>query len=655
MNIRLFLASVLIAGQPALTTAKVVLPPFFSDNMVLQHSSDVRFWGTAKPGANVKVTPSWDGNVLTTKASDNGSWELTLHTPAPGGPYSITVSDGKKTVLDNVLCGEVWLCGGQSNMEMKIEDKVTGWEKELAEAASHGKIRLLRVTKSISAQPTDDISIENGGWTTCSEETLRPFSAAAWFFGKDLEKELDVPIGLIESCWGGTIIESWTSANTMGKIGRFKAQLDQIASLPPTKEERKEQFEKGILEWEKEMAAIDPAYSDGKLVWGMPGASEEGWSKCTVPGFLQFQGLEGYHGFFWMRKDVNIPESWAGKDLQLLLGTVDDNDCTFFDGVFVGHTELCIFQREYKVPGDIVKPGLHTISLRVRDDGGLSGIMGDVNNLVLKGPDGTSIPLTGEWLCRETVNPADAPLFPIDLDNNYSGPTTLYNSMIYPLRDYKIRGVIWYQGESNASAAADYKVYMPAMIRDWRQTWGYDFPFYFAQITAYSKEQTGPEHSEWAQLREAQLQSLTVENTGMAVLIDIGDANDIHPKNKVDVGRRLALNALAGTYGKDVVFSGPIYSGYSIEGNSIRISFNHVEGGLFTSDGKQPEGFWMAGPDRIFHKAEAKIEGDTVVVTCKEVDNAISVRYAWADNPRCNLINGHRLPASPFRTDYWEK
>ena len=463
-----------------------------------------------------------------------------------------------------------------------------------------------------------------------------------------------MPIGLIESCWGGTLIESWTSGRTLGQIGRFKEQLEQMASLPPTKEERKVWFEDGIKEWEKKMSKVDPAYKEGRLVWGLPGADPDGWSKCQVPGYLQLQGLEGYHGFFWMRKDVEIPASWAGKDLDLLLGMVDDNDCAFFDGEFVGHTELCIFQRNYKVPGELVTPGIHTISVRVRDDGGLSGIMGGEDNLLLRGPDGT-MTLTGEWLCRETVNPSEAPLFPIDLDNNYSGPTTLYNSMIYPLRDYRIRGVIWYQGESNSSAAADYKVYMPAMIRDWRQTWGYDFPFYYAQISNYMKRQTGPERSEWAELREAQLQSLSVEGTGMAVLIDVGDANDIHPKNKAEVGRRLALNALAGTYGKDVVASGPLYEGYSIEGDRIRIRFTHTEGGLRTSDGKPLEGFWMAGPDREFHPAEAVIDGETVVVSCKLADNAISVRYAWADNPSCNLTNGSGLPASPFRTDYWDR
>ena len=641
-------------GVPDVTVA-----PVFSDHMVLQHSSDVKLFGTAKPHARLEIEASWSQEAKTARAASDGKWSVTLQTPGPGGPYSIRVSGGNnEIVLDDVLCGEVWLCGGQSNMEMPVGGtwgKVIGWEQELAHAQDFNGIRLLKVTRATAAQPSDDVDLEWGGWTRTDSQTLDDFSASAWFFGKKIYQELGIPVGLIESCWGGTIIEAWTSPKTLGGMERFKVVLEEIAKMPATKEERAELFEKKVLEWEKEMSTLDYAYKDGKAVWAMPGEDLAEWSRCTVPGYLQWQGLQGYHGYFWMRRDVDIPAAWAGKDLVLRLGAVDDDDCTFFNGEFVGHTELCIMPREYKVPGNLVHEGINTVALRVHDTGGLSGITGDDASLYLELPGGERIPLTGQWFCRETVNPSKVPVFPLDMDRNCNGPTTLYNAMIHPLKDYRIRGVIWYQGESNASAADDYAVYLPAMIGDWRQAWGYDFPFYIAQISNYSARQTGPEESEWAELREAQLKSLSVEGTGMAVLIDIGDANDIHPKNKPEVGRRLALNALALTYGKDVAYSGPIYEGYSIEGAAIRIRFRFTEGGLATTDGQPLEGFYMAGPDKVFHKAVAVIDGDTVVVTCPEVSEAAAVRYAWANNPPCNLTNGSGLPASPFRTDKWTR
>ena len=651
---RLSLILFLLAACAA-ASAHVIMPPFFSDHMVLQHSADVKLWGTAEPGAMVKVKASWTHKTVQARADEAGHWSLTIHTPGPGGPHSLTVSDGEKLTLGDILCGEVWLCGGQSNMEMKIEDKVTGWEQELAETATHGDIRLLRVSRRISAKPVDEIGIENGGWTPVTPETLSPFSAAAWFFGKKIAAETGMPVGLVESCWGGTLIESWTSGRTLGKLDRFRDQIQMLQEMPDDREARKVLYEKQIAEWETQMAKVDPAYSDGRLTWAETGIDLKGWTPCKVPGFLQFQGIPGCHGYFWMRRDVELPASWAGQDLELLAGMVDDNDFTWFNGSLVGHTELCIFQRRYPVPGSLVHAGMNTIALRVRDDGGLSGIMGGDDNLLLRNlATGETLPISGDWYVRETVDPGQAPPFPIDLDNNYNGPTTLYNSMIHPLRDYRIRGVIWYQGESNSSAAADYKVYLPAMIRDWRLAWGYEFPFYIAQISNYMKQKDVMERSEWAELREAQLQSLSVSNTGLAVLIDVGDANDIHPKNKAEVGRRLALNALYGTYGQDVVPCGPLYDGYSIEGDRIRIRFTRTDGGLRTTDGEALKGFWIAGPDRVFHPADAVIDGDTVVVGSTEVENAISVRYAWADNPVCNLCNGALLPASPFRTDNWE-
>ena len=649
-------AALALAAISTDLSAKITLPPFISDNMVLQHSATVELWGTAKAGAKVKVTPSWDGSAVRTRASEDGSWSVKLNTPGPGGPYSVSFSDGdgKPLKISNVLCGEVWLCGGQSNMEMPVGGswgKVLGWKDELARAGEYGNIRLLRVERAVSPRPEESVAVADGAWTECSEWSLNEFSATAWFFGKYLSEQLGVPVGLVESCWGGTIIEAWTSAGTLGRMDRYKPTLDQMAELPQTREERAEAFNSKLAAWEKEMCAGDPKCASAFT----PGSDTRGWTPGKAPGYLQNQGIEGMHGYFWMKKDVMIPESWAGHDLDLHLGYVDDNDFTYFNGECLGHTEGCIFLRNYKVPGRLVKAGLNSIAIRVMDTGGLSGITGEESLLSLGLPEGGSIPLAGEWLCSEISDIGDAPVFPVNMDVDPNLPSALYNSMIWPLRRLRIKGAIWYQGESNASDAARYKILMPAMIRDWRLLWGYDFPFYYAQIANYLEEQKGAERSEWAELREAQLQSLAVENTGMAVLIDIGEAGDIHPKNKPEVGRRLALNALALTYGRDVVYSGPLYDGYSIEGASLRIRFTHTDGGLKSADGGPLKGFWMAGLDGKFLPATAVIDGDTVVVSCPEVDNAVSVRYAWANNPPCNLVNGAGLPASPFRTDSWPR
>ena len=284
--------------------AKVTMPPFFSDHMVLQHSTDVKLWGTAEPGAKVSVKPSW-GHALKTQADESGAWHLILRTPGPGGPYSLTVSDGEKLTFSDILCGEVWLCGGQSNMAMAVggkAGKVNGWEKELAEAETHSDIRLLHVTKRMAARPMDTIEVEKGGWTRSSAETVDRFSATAWFFGKQIAAETHMPVGLIESCWGGTRIESWTSGQTLGQMESFREQVEMLKDIPDTREEQAAHFERQVALWQQEMSKLDYAYTDGRLVWAQPDADLSGWTACKVPGYLQRQGLTGYHGFFWMRR-----------------------------------------------------------------------------------------------------------------------------------------------------------------------------------------------------------------------------------------------------------------------------------------------------------------------------------------------------------------
>lgn len=641
--------------------AAVALPPFFSDNMVLQRNSEVKFWGRAARNSTVTIVTSWNGKTTKTTADAQGSWEATLRTPKAGGPYKITISDGEPSVLNNVLIGEVWLCTGQSNMELRIDDKVIGWEEEKANASKLTNVRLLQVEKRTSIKPTDDITIYNGGWQECSAESIANFTAAGYFFGKYLSEALKVPVGLIETCWGGTVAEAWTSGPSLRDIPEFNDRLDVLKDAPETKEAQEKLYQDQLVQWESDMKRYDKGFSNGKAVWGDPSFDDSDWTDCKVPGYLQEQKIDGMHDFFWMRKTIDIPASWAGKDLTLHVGYVDDNDYTYFNGTRVGHMEGCLFKREYKIPGSLVKAGKNTIAVRVMDTGGMSGINGDSGSIKLVKSGNEEIDLTGSWKCRPTVKFAEAPSFPLNLASEANYPSILYNAMIYPLRNYKVKGAIWYQGESNTSKAAQYKDLLPLMIRDWRKTFGCELPFYIVQLANYMKVQTGAEESEWAMLREAQLEtSRTLENTGLAVTIDIGEELDIHPKNKNEVGRRLFLNAMAGTYGQNgLEYSGPIYEGYTISGNEIKIRFSHTTGGLkaysYDTKSEMPvlEGFYIAGGDHVFHKADAKIEGDTVVVTSPDVPFPAAVRYAWANNPICNLYNGKNLPASPFRTDRW--
>lgn len=657
MKSKLMIA-VLAAGLLAVNaSAKVVLHPVFTDHMVLQQQSENKIWGTAKPNKKVTVTTSWDGAVISTVSDAEGKWTAVFRTPSFGGPYTITVSDGKPVTLSDVLIGEVWLCGGQSNMEMKIGDNVTGMKETMAEADAYGdNIRLLHVENAVSPKPMEDVTIRHGGWQKCSGEDIYDFSAAGYYFGKYLADELGCPVGLIESCWGGTLAEAWTSAGSLKQMPYFRPQLEWVSKIPVEAEARHDLFLKEIREWGELMKTADPVYAGGPVPCTSPDYDDSGWKTIPVPGYVQNNGELGFDGVFWERTIVDIPEKWAGKELVLHLGAVDDNDFTFFNGVEVGHTEGCIASRDYVIPANLVKAGKAAIAVRVHDTGGLGGIAADPERIRLSCTDAKvnedSMPLAGEWKYKVSMSLAKAPVLPVDASREANIATGLYNAMISPIVGYRIAGAIWYQGESNSSRAAQYSELLPLMINDWRQQWGYAFPFYIVQIANYMAVQEGAEESDWAELRESQVTATRLENTGLACIIDIGEAADIHPKNKVEVGRRLSLQALNKTYGKDIDCESPSYAGCRIEGGKMRIFFDNAEG--LTAHGDKVEGFYIAGCDHVFHKADAVIEGNEVVVSSSEVAFPTAVRYAWANNPVCNLYNAAGLPTIPFRTDKYQ-
>ncbi|WP_133576759.1 sialate O-acetylesterase [Pedobacter metabolipauper] len=636
------------------TQAKVTLPSVFSDYMVFQQKTNAAIWGKTKPGLSVNITTTWSSKAYSARADQDGNWKILVPTPSYGGPYTVTISDGEETKLSNVLIGDVWVCSGQSNMEMPLAGwgKIDNYEKEIQEA-NYPKIRLLQGDHVTSNVPLANAKVSNGGWVPCTPQYIGGFSSVAYFFAREIYKKTGIPIGLIHTSWGGTIAEAWTSAGTLKKMPDFAAAVDKIekAGQGATGLSLEQQME----EWQKLVLKNDAGYVNGVAQWTSTLPESPSWKTMTLPVLWEKSGIPGFDGVMWFRKSINIPASWAGKEIKLNLGTIDDDDVTYFNGEKIGETKGYNATRIYTIPAAKVKAGANVLAVRIFDGIGDGGIYGDQNILSLTNAAGGRISLDGEWTYNKGLDLKDIAAAPVS-NEGPNRATVLYNAMINPYIQFAIRGAIWYQGESNADRASQYKELFPNMIRDWRSSWKQpDFPFYFVQLANFMKVIERPGPSAWAELRDAQLKTLSLPNTGMAVAIDIGDAVDIHPKNKQEVGRRLALIALAKDYGIKTAYSGPQFQTQQTEGSAIKLTFKFAEGGLKAKDGTELKGFTIAGADQKFYTAKATIKGNQVIVSSTEVTGPVAVRYAWADNPVCNLVNGADLPASPFRTDSWKE
>lgn len=651
------LKAIFIFGLIFITTgcakAKITLPSVFSDNMVIQQKANVAIWGKGVPEHIINISTTWSQKTYASKADRNGNWKIKVETPSYGGPYNITISDGEKLILKNILIGDVWICSGQSNMEMPL----TGWgniknyKQEIA-AAKYPNIRLLQVNHNTSNLPLTDAAVANEGWVPCTPDHIAGFSSVAYFFAREVYKRTGIPIGLIHTSWGGTIAEAWTSGSTLQGMPDFALAAKKIAQTNDEKE--KQDFGKKMGVWQKMVVAKDRGYAGGKAIWASNSFDDAEWKSMPVPGYWEQAGLPNMDGVVWFRKKITIPQSWAGKSLKISLGTIDDEDITYFNGEKIGGMPSVGDIRIYTVPANKVKAGESVLAVRVFDTGGSGGVYGDKNRISITSSNGNTISLAGNWSYNVGLNAKEIPEKPV-LADGPNRPAVLYNAMINPFIRFPIRGAIWYQGESNADRADQYRELFPAMIQDWRKKWNIgDFPFYYVQLANFMKRNNWPDNSAWAELREAQMKTLALPNTGMAVSIDIGDEMDIHPKNKQDVGRRLGLIALAKTYGKKIAYSGPVLSSSAVLNNSVILNFKHADGGLYAKGGTSLKGFAIAGADHQFYWAKARIEGTTVIVSSPEVPNPVVVRYAWADNPECNLYNGAGLPASPFRTDNWQ-
>lgn len=613
----------------------------FTSHMVLQRDKPMRFWGTAAAGEKISV--NLGSNSKTIKANKAGEWEIILPALPAGGPYTLTFK-GKNTItFDDILVGEVWLCSGQSNMEWPLSASNNA-QKEIA-AANYPQIRHFLVAKATSLQPVKEIKAAE--WQVCSPETAGGFTAVGYFFARDLYAKLNIPIGLLHSSWGGTHVETWISGPSFFGDAEF---ADLKSKLPANFDgiiaERKKKTEELIQRVQGSLPDAAAAAS-----FKNAGFSDGDWKTMNVPGLWESKGLNDVDGEVWFRKNFAVPADIALKNVTISLGKIDDKDSTFVNGVFVGSVNAYNEARKYTIPPGVLKVGNNVVAVKIMDTGGGGGMYGEPGEFFVD-YGVTKFPLSGDWKYRlEKVYDNGGGMNP----NAY--PTLLYNAMIHPIIRFQIAGAIWYQGESNAGRAKQYETSFPLMINDWRKQWKDSFPFYFVQLTHWQAgggtSQNGG--SEWAELREAQEKSLRVSNTGMAVIIDIGQSDDIHPRNKQDVGKRLALQALAKTYKVNINPEGPKFSSVNYQGNKAVIQFANVASGWEIKNKYGfINGFEVAGADKKFYYAKAWVENGNVVVFADAVPNPVAVRYAWADDPAdLNLFNKEGLPAIPFRTDNW--
>ena len=624
----------------ALMCANVKMPLLFSDGMVLQRNKEIPVWGWAD--ANEKVEVRFNKQTKTIQADKNGKWMIKLSAEKAGGPFELTIIGKNKITIKDVLVGEVWICSGQSNMEFQVSKTINA-EKEIADS-NYPMIRHFGVAQDLSGTPKDDLKA--GKWEVSNKETVGNFTAVGFYFAKKLYTELKIPIGIINTSWGGTNVETWTSREAFQKSDEFKEMIaevpvmniDSISKLYAIQmKERVEKIQGTPVNTENENTFKEPTFNDA------------GWGELNTPGLWENQPLGNLDGIVWMRRTIVLSAEDIKNKATLSLAKIDDEDITYVNGIEIGKNTQYDLKRVYEVPSNLLREGQNVIAVRIVDNSGGGGIYGEASDLKLTLGSKT-IPLDGKWKFKVIM--VKTSLSP----NSY--PSLLYNAMVNPLVPYAIEGVLWYQGEANVWRAKQYKKAFPLMIQDWRTQFKQgDFPFYFVQLSTFDEFKGNSKvGSRWAELREAQYETLKLKNTGMAVTTDIGNAKDIHPTNKQDVGLRLAAIALNNVYGKKQVYSGPTFKSQQIKGNQIILTFDNIGSGLSTSDNSQSvKGFEIAGSDKVFHSAKAIIKDNKIIVSSENVSNPVAVHYGWADDDtEINLFNKEKFPASPFRTDNWE-
>ncbi|MDE2181488.1 MAG: sialate O-acetylesterase [Alphaproteobacteria bacterium] len=641
------------ASRPELSPLKpVVMAPkpgllslTFQDHAVLQRDKPIHVWGTTKPGATVTV--AFAGEQKTATADATGGWQTILHAMPAGGPYVLSAksTSGEKATRSDILVGDVYLCSGQSNMEYPLR-LASDYDADL-KGATNPNIRLFHVERFASALPKTHFGA-SATWSITTPETAKEFSAACYFFGRDLQPAVNVPIGLIEDSWGGSVILTWLASDKIRAIGGYEHELavmDQYVRDPAGS--KKEWMDYTNTWWKAHdpgtianPAWSDPAYDDSAWAQHIAAGDWEGWG---VPALSAFDGI------VWMRKTVTLTTAQAKGAAVLSIGPADDIDTTWVNGVQVGGEEGWDRPRVYTVPAGVLHEGVNTIAVGVLDTGAGGGIWGPAEAKTITCADGSIVKLDTPWRYKisapltQTGTMQHAPWL------NESGLSMLYNGMLLPLGPTALRGIIWYQGESDAAKPKEYARLLPALIADWRQQFGADVPFFVVQLPGYGIPTTTIKHSDWAELREAQRNVVdSTPNTALAVTIDVGARNTIHPTDKQDIGLRLALLARKLVYGQDIVATGPTPIDAVRNGKTITVHYANRGQGLVVYESNRPMGFQLCAMADHCQYADARQNGDSIEIDASSAVDATLVRYCWSDSPICNVYNTADLPAVPF-------
>ncbi|MDR2065029.1 MAG: hypothetical protein LBP85_04900 [Prevotellaceae bacterium] len=624
--------------------AQVRLPKLIANGMVLQRDVPLTIWGWASPGENITV--SFNGAEYKCTADAGGNWQTLMPAQKAGStPQTMTVKASNTVTVNDILVGDVWLCSGQSNMAMLMYETADLYGNEIMQI-NNPHIRQCAVPMHYNfQQPEKDLpeAMRQGQWHAATPENIMMFSATAYFFAQNLYDKYGIPIGLINASVGGSPIEAWISVETLKKYPVHFKEVEKCADNTYVENTMKLDRE-NALNRTAELNRNDAGLSK----WHKSDVDMSGWDEISLPGYWMDRDVDLKYGVIWFRKEIDVPESMTGKDGVLRLGRIVDGDSAFINGTYVGSVSFQYPQRIYPFKSGVLKPGKNLIAVRVVCDGNYGGFVEEKPYKITAGNE--DIDLTGQWKYKIGAKLA-MPGQP-ETVFHYK-PAGLYNGMIAPLLNFPVKGVIWYQGESNTGRVKEYASLLPDLIKDWRNKFNSpQLPFIIAQLPNFMKVQKMPVESDWAALRNVQRKTLDiVPHTGMAVAIDIGEWNDVHPLNKKEVGRRLALEARRVACGEQLVSNGPLYKSMEIKNNSIILTFTSTGSGIYTN--LDLHGFAIAGEDGKYVWANAAvIAEDKVKVWNPSVKNPVSVRYAWADSPAdANLKNREGLPASPFQTE----
>lgn len=634
---------VFLLGWSLLGFAQISLPRLISDGMVLQREQNLKIWGWAAPQENISLR--FKDKNYRSKADQQGNWSITLPPQAAGGPFELSLKGSNELIVRDVYFGDVWICAGQSNMVLPMERVKERYMADI-EQANYPAIRNFFIPTLTNVQgPQADLP--SGKWEVATPQNVMSFGAASYFFARTIYDKYKVPIGLINASVGGTPIEAWISESGL------QAFPDLLATIQQNKDTS---YVNGLNRKARQGIVPRPSADKGMLEpvkWFDPAYTPKNWRNINVPGYWEDQGIKDLNGVVWYRKEIEVPASMCGVPAKLFLGRIVDADFAYVNGQAVGNITYQYPPRRYTIPAGVLKPGKNLLVVRVINQAGKGGFVPDKPYFI--SANGQNIDLKGDWSYKvgDVFPPfAGAPPGGITLQNQ---PSALFNAMTALLVNHAAKGFLWYQGETNANNPKPYYQLLPALIQDWRKQWKQgDLPFITVQLANFMEVDYLPSESNWAVLRDAQFKSLALPNTGLAVAIDLGEWNDIHPLNKKDVGLRMALAAQRLAYGdQNVVHSGPQYERFQIEGDKIRLYFKHTGTGMISKDGEPLACFAIAGADKRFVWAKAEIQADqTILVSNAQVPQPLYVRYAWADNPAdANLYNREGLPASPFRTD----